>query len=305
MGNHMIVSCVGDAFVDIIAQVPVLPPRGEAVWCFPTHRFGGGTSANVASGLAKLGIPVSFHGRVGNDEYGDFLVDDLDSQGIDTTGVVKDPEAPTGLVFAMVEPDGERSLVVCALGTAYTQINGKDLHSVDVLSPKAIYITGVILVEEPSRSALYGLVKRHKGNTRIYFDPNVRHPGNRVPADLMKAMREISEMSDVVLAGEGEIEALGLSPVDKQLFVVKCGVRGARIDSPSGTIAQVDAYKVDAIDAIGAGDAFDAAFIAAHYEGLCDEDALEFANAAAALSVTKQGARAMPSLDDAMRLWRE
>lgn len=97
------------------------------------------------------------------------------------------------------------------------------------------------------------------------------------------------------LAGEGELRALGLSPAAGQLYAVKRGERGARLQGPQGSYADAPAHPTQAVDATGAGDAFDAAFIAAHLRGYPDERALRFANAAAALSVTQPGARAMPS----------
>lgn len=298
------VACVGDVFVDMIVEVPILPRSGDSVWCPPPAHFAGGTAANVASGLATLGTPVSFHGRVGDDPFGTFLTEDFEERGVGTAGLIRDTAAPTGRVFAMIEAGGERSMVVCASGAAHTRFGPKDLELLGRSSPAAIYLTGVLLIEEPSRGSMHDLVERYRGEATLYFDPNLRVPPDGVPPEIRQSMAWVSERSDVVLVGESEVEALDLRPADGQLFVVKCGARGARIETPEGIVAEVDACEVDMVQAIGAGDTFDAAFIAAQRKALSDRDALGFANAAAALSVTKPGARSTPTWKDAEAFWR-
>ncbi len=289
-----LIVCVGDALVDLIAAVDRLPPRGGAVWSRPLRRLPGGTAANVAAGLATLGMRVAFVGGVGDDSDGQFLAHDWEQYQIDLRGLRRVPGATTGSAVALVEPDGERTFVACATGGAHAQIGDTELGVVEALAPAAVFLTGLLLLEEPARGATRRLAERLSERTRLYFDPNLRQPDAEAADTIAEAMLAVARASDVVLAGESEMRALGLSPAAGQLYAVKRGEHGARLQNAGGSYAAVAAHPTQAVDATGAGDAFDAAFIAAHLRGYPDERALQFANAAAALSVTQPGARTMP-----------
>jgi sugar/nucleoside kinase (ribokinase family) len=298
-----LVVCVGDALVDLLAMVATLPERGGAVWSPPLRRLPGGTGANVVAGLAALGIPSAFVGCVGEDANGHFLVQDLEQRTIDLRGLRRHPEAATGTAVALVEPSGERTFIACALGAAQAQLTDDDLQVIDALAPTALFLTGLLLLEDPSRAAVRRLAARLSGRVRLYFDPNLRQPGADSVYVIAEAMRAVAAASDVILASESEMQVLELTPRDGQLCVVKRGENGARLEGAGGTLADVPAHPVAAVDATGAGDVFDAAFIAAHVRGYSDGEALRFANAAAALSVTQPGARAMPTWDEALHLY--
>lgn len=300
-----LVACVGDAFVDTTTYVPVIPRSGEGVWGTPVRLNGGGTAANVASGLAKIGARVVFYGRLGNDENGDFLLKDFISRGVEVQQIVRDPDVASGVVFILVEPNGERTIIPCALGAAYTRLQPADLQPLLDNPPEAVFLTGVLCGDEPSHSSVIDLARRLKNRTRLFFDPNLRHPANSIPAKVSSGMRELAQLCDVILTGESEKIALDIQPQTGQLFVVKCGAEGARLETTAGIQARVKAHAVEVVDATGAGDTFDAAFISAGLRGYPDVDALEIANAAAGLSVRVQGARGMPDWEEILRLWEE
>lgn len=302
MAGSPLVVCIGDALVDLIAAVERLPPRAGAVWSPPLRRLPGGTGANVAVGLAALGIRAAFIGAVGDDVDGQFLVSDLEQYQLDLRGLRRVTGATTGSVVALVQPDGERTFVACATGGAHAQISDDALAIIDELAPAAVFVTGLLLLEDPSRSAVRRLTERLQGRTRLYFDPNLRQPSADSAHAVAEAMLAVATVSDVVIAGESETRTLGLLPLAGQLYVIKRGAHGARLQNLTQTFADVAAHPTRAIDATGAGDVFDAAFIAAHTRGYTVERALRFANAAAALSVTQRGARTMPSWDAAERL---
>lgn len=304
MNGEPLVVCVGDALVDMLAFVPELPQRGGAAWSPPPARFAGGTGANVAAGLSKLGVRAAFAGRVGDDENGRFLAGDLESRGIDVSMLAHDSESGTGVAFGMVEPGGERTFIACAMGAAHTRITDDDLGGLEELSPAAVFVTGLLLLEEPSRGAAVRLVERLRGRVPIYFDPNLRQPGSETEGSVRAAMEAVAEASDAVLANENEAEVLTPIPARDRILVTKRGGRGAKLESEGGNFAEVPGHEVEAVDTTGAGDAFDAAFIAARVRGFGVREAMFVANAAAALSVTRPGARTMPDWEDAMRLQR-
>ncbi|MBA2598543.1 MAG: hypothetical protein H0V00_18130 [Chloroflexia bacterium] len=295
--------CVGDALVDVIVRVGELPQRGRSVWGPPPVRVAGGTAANVAAGLAHLGRAVAFVGRVGEDDNGRFLTDDLRARGVDVEGVVRDPAAATGVAISLVEPDGERTFLACALGAAQTRLADEDVVLLCAQTPAAVFLTGLLLLEEPARRTTRRLAARlHEAGITTYFDPNVRHPSAIMPPPLREAMQALAGMADVVLAGEEEIHDLGLAPRPGQCFAIKRGARGAHLWIGGTSAFAVKGHAVDVVDATGAGDAFAAAFIAAYQDGQSEREALAFANAAAALSVKHLGARAMPDRDAVTRL---
>ena len=297
------VVCIGDALVDTIVRVGELPARGRTVWSPPPIRSPGGTAANVAAGLAHLQRPASFLGRVGDDENGAFLSDDLRARGVDVGGMVRDATAGTGVAVSLVEPDGERTFLACALGAAHTRLVDGDLAPLRQQPPAAVFLTGLLLLEEPARETTRRLAAWLRQSGIItYFDPNVRHPSANMPPRLRDAMQQVAGLADIVLTGEEELRDLDLAPRPGQHFAIKRGGRGARLWSDSLETCEVGGYRVDVVDATGAGDAFDAAFIAAHLDGQTEREALAFANAAAALSVERLGARAMPDRETVARL---
>jgi len=256
----------------------------------------------VAVGLATLGIQAAFIGRIGDDADGRFLEGDMARHTIDLRGLRRDSEAATGTAVALVEPSGERTFIACALGAAHTRLTDDDLRIINDLAPAALFLTGLLLLEDPARAAVRRLAARVSGRVRLYFDPNLRQPGADAAQAIVDAMRDVAAASDVILASEREVQVLDLAPRPGQLCVVKRGDQGARLESAGETLADLPAHSVVAIDAVGAGDIFDAAFIAAHIRDYTAVDALRFANAAAALSVTQPGARTMPTWDAAARL---
>jgi 2-dehydro-3-deoxygluconokinase len=294
------VVCVGEAFVDFVTPVDRLPHRGGAAWCEAPRRHGGGTAGNVASGLARLGVAVSFAGRVGGDADGAFLTQTFAADGVGLDGLITDAEARTGMVVAMIEPDGQWTFIVAALGSAHTRLQRQDLQWILRHPPPVLFVTGVALLEEPSRSAVLDLVRSLSRRTRVHFDSNIAQLGE-VEASL-DAMKEMAALSVVVYAGERELETLAVPRQSEQAFVVKRGADGATLLGPGNERARVEAWAVDVVDVIGAGDAFDAAFIAAELRGHAPRAALAIANAAAALSVTHPGGRSMPTWAEVLAL---
>lgn len=120
-------------------------------------------------------------------------------------------------------------------------------------------------------------------------------------------MQEISGLSDVVLTGKIEMEALGLKPRSGQTFIVKDGERGSGlINEKEELLYRVPAMPQKAIDATGAGDTYAAAFVYAEMEGKSVEEAMRFSTAAAGISVTIPGARCMPErqqIEESLRGW--
>lgn len=295
MSREAEVVCVGEAFVDLVAPVAALPSRGGASWCNALQRHPGGTAGNVASGLARLGISVSFVGRVGSDANGTYLRRTFEEEGVGTEGLVTDTESATGVVVALIEPDGQWTFIVAAGGAAHEALRDADLDWIREQPPPVMFVTGVALLENPARDAVLGLCRDLCADTRIYFDSNIAQAEPARATDVVSAMRELAELSAVVCASENELRTLSIEAHRDQVVVMKRGADGVQLITTHGVLHTARPLVVHVADVIGAGDAFDAAFIAAELRGYAPSAALEFANAAGALSVTRAGGRSMAS----------
>ena len=290
------VACVGDLLVDLLVEVEGLPVRGGAVWSDPPRRFAGGTGGNVAAALARLDVPVAMVAVVGDDPDGASLVADLTGRGVDVRGVRRTGERRTGVAIGMVEPGGERTFVAAARTAAHAALGPADLAALRAAPPPAVFLTGLVLLEEPARAAVVALAAALPGRTRVYFDPNLRTSGPPDP-EVAAAMTAVAGCSDVLLVGDGEARALGLHPRPGQLFVEKRGAGGAALRSPDGVDAVAAALPGPVVDTTGAGDVFDAAFLAAERRGHAPARALHLATTAAGLAVRDRGARTCPAWD--------
>ena len=307
---------IGDAMVDLLTHAATLPPRGGNIWSSAVSLSPGGTTANVAANAATLGIRSGFIGCVGDDPYGQYTIQEFQKAGVDTTGVIVRPGDFTGIVLAIIDDTGERTFIACARGASHTDLQKTDIDRIKPLLPAVIHTSGVCLVEEPSRSALlYALEFAHDCSHLIYYDPNLRLEGDYFPPELRAAQLKAIACSDVVLIGDEEMRLLfphmsfsegveHMFETGVRLVVLKQGEQGASVFSDDFD-EHCPAFKVPVLSTAGAGDSFDAGFIAARCRGADLHDALVYACAVGALKVTRQGARAVPNHAETMAFLKE
>lgn len=295
---------IGEVGVDWIVRVSALPLRGGNAWCRPPKRHGGGAAANVAVGLARLGVPVSFWGKVGDDEHGRFLVEDLAREGVDTSLVQVVAGAPTMVVVAVVDPEGERTFLTCSLGAAHTRLNPEEINPDAIAQAAWLHTSGTGLAESPSQEAiLHAMSLAKKCGVPVSLDVNVCVEREVIPAPFRAAVERAVSLADVVLGSAQEISAL--APADsieasarslaaeKHTVVARLGPGGVLAASSAGVMT-VPAFRTQVVDTVGAGDAFDAGFIAARVMELDLETALRWGHAVAALKIARPGARSLP-----------
>lgn len=302
---------IGDAMMDLSTRASFLPPRGGNIWSTAVIMSPGGTAANVAAGMAVLGLPSSFIGCVGDDPYGHYIIEEFRRVGVNIAHVTLSPGAFTGIVLAIIDDAGERTFIACAKGAAHTLLNAGNFQDMNFAEGSIVHSTGVCLVEEPSRSTLLeALGRARRSGCHVYFDPNLRLEGELFEAGLRDAIWEVFSLSDVVLIGDDEVEVMlpGRSIREAasiirnrgaRIVVVKQGERGATVFDADYE-AHCPAFKVDVNSTAGAGDAFDAGFIAARVRGAGLHDALVYACAVAGLKVAGSGARAIPAHAEVM-----
>lgn len=307
---------IGDAMVDLSTHASQLPPRGGNIWSTAVNLSPGGTTANVAAIAARLGMRSAFVGCVGDDPYGQYTISELKKVGVDTQGVIVRPGAFTGIVLAIIDDAGERTFIACAKDAAHSMLKPEDLQNLDYRNFQVLHTSGVCLGEQPACNALLSALKQaQRAGCLVYFDPNLRLEGNIFPDALREAQWNALAQADVILIGDEEIHLLfegktcregveQLHQAGAEIVVVKQGELGATTFSDEGE-DHFPAFQVEVTSTTGAGDSFDAGFIAARQRNASLHDALVYACAVAALKVTRLGARAGPRHTEVMSFLAE
>ena len=161
-------------------------------------RNSGGTDGNIAAGLAVLGMEASIVCGLGDDETGEFLLEELKQSGVNTEHVKVTAGLKSGAVPIMVNEDGERVIYVLVTGSAVEVIEPEDLLFLEEMNPDALCFTGVIIGAHPVEESAILAARRWKGRAKLYFDPNLCYPADQVPEEIKKATRELADLCDVV-----------------------------------------------------------------------------------------------------------
>jgi aminoimidazole riboside kinase len=294
---------LGDACVDMNIRLPDRGANNIGHTQSPPQLHGGGTAANTAVALSRLGTNVTMITTVGDDGYGRWVKQDLENENIDTCGVHFLRDTFTPMVMAVIKPDGERMVFVWPPEGGAQNAMQKDHISPALLSGKDwLHTTGMCLRASPSRETiLHGMQQARSAGLTVSIDLNMRlELWGLSPSD-RKTFLQAVELADVVfgnaaeeiqpLSGESSLEAaVSKLAGDKRTIIARLGARGAWIFSPK-TNCRLPAYEVPITDTLGAGDAFNSGFIAARLKGHNSQEAGHWGNAAAALKITQAGAR--------------
>ena len=296
---------VGDVQPDISFQ---LPRPGE-----PAERDrhgpvvgGGGTAANTAVGLARLGVAVGFVGAVGDDPFGRLVLAELRDSGIETSGCVVVPYVPTPIVFALAQPEGETALYRWPRDEgADWELRPSDIKPEAVRSCAWLHATGICLRRSPAREALLSAMRlAQESGIPVSFDLNFRAEQGHDDPGLTKGLTEAIALSTVLLghgeeelmrfSGEATVEAAVRSLAGSgRTVIARLGARGVSVRSPLGAWT-APGYPTTVASTVGAGDAFNAGFIAASVAGRDLRTAVQWGQAVAALKIAAGGARALP-----------
>jgi 2-dehydro-3-deoxygluconokinase len=267
---------------DLIAlgetMVALAPPPGDSLrhaerWIVD-HA---GAESNTCVGLSRLGLQVAWVSHLGHDAAGERILDVLASERVDTRWVRRDDTRPTGLMVK----DPEAGVRYYRTGSAASAMGPDVLNGVPVAEARAVLVTGVTaLIGEAPHAAGLALLDTARG-LRI-VDPNFRN-GLWGSARRAELVRPFVERCDLLLAGFGELEEL--FPIgDMQTMARRMAERGPREVVVRGAAAvgvlvggswtEIAIHRGDAVDPIGAGDAFNAGYIAARLRGETVEAAL-------------------------------
>ncbi|UOQ48393.1 sugar kinase [Gracilibacillus caseinilyticus] len=261
----------------------------------------GGAESNVAIGLARLGHNVGWISRLGNDEFGTFILNSIRGEGVDVSQVKRDDEHPTGLYFKEIRHAKDVRVQYYRKGSAASQITMDDIDETYWNEAKYLHLTGITpALSDTAYETMVSLMKRASTcNINIVFDPNLRRklwPDEKARA----VLKELIGYSDFVLPGmEEAIFLFGEENPERaaELFleagcdqvVIKLGEKGAYYKSKnkSGFIPPHQVKEV--IDPVGAGDGFAAGFISGLLDGLPTDQAVKRANAVGAIQTQMIG----------------
>jgi len=289
------VTCLGILVADVIGKpVEALPERGKLMLVDRMELHGGGCANNTGIALAKIGIKTAVIGKVGNDGFGDFMVNSLTRNGVDCAGVVRDDEVATSATMVVVHGDGERSFIHY-LG-ANAVLTDADVNYDVVKSSRILHIAGTFLMPSFDGEPTARVLKKAKEmGVTTALDTAWDSRGN-----WMKLLETCLPYVDYAVPSieearmvTGKYEPCDVAGVlmDKGVGTValKMGDQGCYIRSKDVEL-RIPIYRVDAVDATGAGDAFAAGFLAGLANGWDLERTGKFANATGAFCVTAIGA---------------
>ena len=238
-----------------------------------------GAESNLAVGLAKLGHRAAWISRLGDDEFGRYVQNAIRAEGVDTKSVRFDGEHPTGVMFKE-KSCGETSIYYYRKNSAAAAMSPLDLDEEDFRSAKMLHLTGItpVLSQSCRDAVFYALDLAERFGLDVSFDPNIRRKlwGDE---DYRPLLRELCSRSHYLFIGKDEALALyGTSEPGKLLqqisketgvvrtIVVKDGANGAWAADHTNQV-RLEPAECRCVDPIGAGDAFDSAFLAGVLEG--------------------------------------
>lgn len=293
---------VGSLNMDLIVRTHGLPRPGQTVAGANFATAPGGKGANQAVAAARLGAYVNMVGCVGGDANGRALRQALLDDGVDCEGVLSAPEVPTGVALITVDTRGQNTIVIVAGANGSLTAEQVDAFESLILAADVV----VCQLEVPEAVVGHTLARAHALGKMVILNPApVSGP---LPAQwlpwidyLVPNESEAQLLSGVSVVGKEGAQAAAQALIARGAgkVVVTLGEAGALLASANG-VEHFPAFKVTPVDATAAGDTFIGALAAALAQGCAEVEAIRFAQQAAALSVTVEGAQ--PSIPDRQKV---
>ncbi|KHO48182.1 MAG: ribokinase [archaeon GW2011_AR5] len=280
------VVCIGSANVDISLFVDKLGTGDSEHGVSSTNVCSGGSAANIASGLGRLGNQVSFFGNLGSDNYTEMLERDFDKDGVDYSSAVRTGK-PNNTCYVFIDASGRRQMY------AYNNVGfsaadfPEHLENSDFVIFTSLVKDGIVDVY----SEIAG--RARKRGAKIMFVP-----GSILARLGFRELKRFLVHCDYVILNAAELGMIGnilLTAVPK--VIVTDGGNSVRFFN-CGSVREFPVNAVKAVDTTGAGDCFAAAFVSALSDGKPENDAIRFAASAASMSVLEKGPRAMPVMNN-------
>lgn len=299
---------VGSLNLDLVVNPERAPAAGETVFAPRLDQFPGGKGANQAVAAARLSTPVAMVGRVGQDAFGDRLLESLRQDGVATGGVSRSAAAGTGTAVITVEASGQNRIVVVAGANAEVTPELVEAHGELIASASVL----LLQLEVPVPACVRAAQLAAAAGVPVILDP-APAPSAPLPESLRHNTwlitpneTEAAALTGVPVSGRrgAEEAARALAAQGYRQVLIKLGGEGAYLYR-DGLGHWFDAFRVPVVDTTAAGDAFAGGLAAAIHRGLGLEEAVRWGMAAGALAVTRAGAQpAMGTLNELMSLLR-
>ena len=295
-----IITVVGSIHMDFYIHLPKLPKEDETVVGYEFKMRPGGKGANQAVAAARLGAKVFFIGRVGSDFLGPMLLENLRSNNVDVSYLTVDQSTHTGVAFILLNSRGENMIAVAPGTDSRVSPDDVDKALPAVKSSQAL----LLQLEIPMETVVYAARRAWEAGSMVVLNPAPARPlpdeiyryiyamtPNRVELAML-TQSNFTQNMDLI-----EVARMARALVDRgvRCVVVTLGKGGALAVTQDDAL-HIPAFEVSpVVDTTGAGDVFTAALTVALAEGKSLADACVFANAAAAIKITRFGAQATPT----------
>lgn len=290
------VVCLGILVADVVGKpIEAFPPKGTLAAVDRMELHAGGCAANTGISLAKLSVSTAVLGKVGRDGFGDFLAQTLERHGVESSGLARDDREATSATMVAVDAQGERTFLHYQGANAAFTADDVDWAPIEAAS--ILHIAGPFLMPRYMGADNAAVLKRAKALGKTTTLDTVWDPTDRWMSVLepclpyldyalpsLEEARRITgreaprDIAQVLL--DGGVQTVGL----------KMGQEGAYVRSRDGDEFTVPPFPVNAVDALGAGDAWVAGFLCGLTRGWDLETTARFANAVGACSVQALGA---------------
>ena len=290
---HQTIVVVGSTNTDMVIKTAKLPKPGETILGGDFFMNPGGKGANQAVAAARLNGNVTLVAKTGEDVFGRQAKSLFLAENLNTDYLFSDPGVPSGIALITVDDHAENCIVVAPGANARLSIEDIDQATAAVLNAEIV----LMQLEIPLETVIYAARIAFKAGKKVILNPA---PAQKLPAELLKMLFMITpnETEAELLTGihvmdlkSGENAARILLSRGVEVVVLTLGSKGALLVT-SHSCELIPAYHVEAVDTTAAGDCFNGALVVALAEGAGLVKAIDFANKAASISVTRMGAQA-------------
>jgi sugar/nucleoside kinase (ribokinase family) len=290
---------VGELNVDLVLTgLPSLPEMGTCILSKDMQFTLGSASAIFASNISRLGLKVGFVGKIGDDEFGDFILNVLTKRKVDTSQIIREKKAKTGICVSLSFPD---NYAMASYAGVRESLRLSDVSISYLAKGKHLHMSSYYLQSGMQKGCAELFSKAKELGLTTSLDPD-SDPTGIWDESIYKVLKYV----DIFLPNEKEArhiskcdsiqQALDRLNTMVKTVVIKTGANGVWVKSDKKTI-HAKAFIVNVVDTTGAGDSFNSGFIYQYYKGSSIEDCVLWGNACAAISTTKPGGTtAFPNL---------
>lgn len=287
------------------------------------NKYLGGSPANIAVGMARLGKRVGFIGKVSDDQFGDYVTHYFQKEGIDTSHITRCRNGENlGLTFTEIISPQESRILMYRDGVADLMLEPEDVEEAYIRKAKALLISGTALAASPSReAALKAVILARKNGIPVIFDIDYRAYTWKSQDEISIYYSLVAGQSDIILGSREEFDLtermLGLDGEDSgsarywqgcgcKIVVIKHGKEGSTAYTCDGRQYTVKPFPTNALKGFGGGDGYASSFLRALIDGCSVPEALEYGSASASMLISAHScSAAMPTLEEVERFIRE